>query len=70
MIWRTLAFLDALTLASYAADKWGDRAAWVTLAGLLALLLPLSKIVSHLAKAEKLLAEQKALLAKMLRGYV
>jgi hypothetical protein len=62
VIWRALVFLDALTLASYAADKWGDHAAWATLAGLLALLLPLSKI-------EKALTKQTDLLTKILKGY-
>lgn len=49
MIWRVFVLFDALTLAAYAFGNWGDRAAWVTLAGLGALLLPLSSIERRLS---------------------
>jgi len=70
VIWRALVFLDVLTLAAYASERWGDHAAWAVLAALLAVLLPLSKAVSHLARIEKLMTEQRSQLTKIFRGYV
>jgi hypothetical protein len=49
VIWRAFIILDALTLAAYAADVWDERAAWATLAGLSAVLLPLSEIARLLS---------------------
>lgn len=69
MIWRALVFFDVLTVGCYVNRDHGEAAAWAAMGVLLALLLPLSRAVSHLAKIEKLLAEERALLLKLIKGY-
>lgn|GEM_PF-1454496 len=69
MIWRALVFFDVLTVGSYVYRDQGEAVAWVVIAGIMAILLPLAKAVSHLAKIERHLAGQTALLSKILKGY-
>lgn len=69
MIWRVLVFFDVLTVGRYVYLGHGEAAAWAAMGVLTAVLLPLSKAVSILSKMEKHLAEEKALLSKILKGY-
>jgi len=70
MIWRAFVFFDVLTVGNYVYRDHGEAAAWAAMGVLLAVLLPLSQVVSYLAKIEKHMAEQKDLLTKILKGYV
>lgn len=69
MIWRATVFFMLLGVGRYVYLDHGETAAWVFVSVLLALLLPLSMIVSHLSKIEKLLSETRDLLSKILKGY-
>jgi len=70
MIWRVFVLFDLLTIGSYVCSDHGVAAAWAVVGAFMAILLPFSKAVSHLAKIEELHTQQLALLSKILKGYV
>lgn len=48
-MWRALVFFDMLTVAAYVYRERGETAAWVALAAMGAVLLPLAAIERRLA---------------------
>lgn len=68
-MWRALVFFDVLSIGAYVCRDHGVTVAWVTMGGIMAFLLPLSKIVSHLDAIRDQQAQQLALLSKILKGY-
>lgn len=70
MIWRVLVLFSVFTVFCNVDKEHGREAAWAASAVLTALLLPLGEIERRLSKTQQLMAEQKALLAKMLKGYL
>lgn len=52
-MWRALVLFDVLTVAAYVYRERGETAAWVALAAMAAVLLPLSEIERRLAEILK-----------------
>lgn len=53
MIWRTLAFWSAMTIAAYVYKHFGQEAAIAALAACMVVLLPLSEIERRLVEISK-----------------
>jgi hypothetical protein len=49
-MWRVLVLFDVLTVAAYVYREWGESAAWLSLAVMAAVLLPLGEIERRLGE--------------------